>query len=96
MPQGNAEAVAWYRLAADQGQASAQFNLGVMYNSGDGVPQDDVSAHMWFNLAASRSSGEDRERSVEARDAVAERMTSEQLAEAQGQSTEPHCARTKF
>ena len=38
---------------------------------------------MWRNLAASRETGEDRELSVEARDAVASLMTAEQLAEAQ-------------
>ncbi len=32
----------WYRLAADQGYASAQFNLGVMYATGEGFPQDDA------------------------------------------------------
>ena len=34
VPQDYAEAVRWYRLAADQGYASAQYNLGVMYNNG--------------------------------------------------------------
>ena len=34
----------------------------------DGVPQDYVQAHMWFNLAASRMTGEDRELAVENRD----------------------------
>ena len=48
-----------------------------------GVSQDYVEAHMWFNLAAAQSSDEDREPYVKNRDAVAERMTAEQLAEAQ-------------
>ncbi len=48
----------WYRLAADQGNASAQYNLGVMDGNGEGVLQDYVEAHMWFNLAAAQSSGE--------------------------------------
>ena len=42
----------WYRLAADQGNASAQFNLGVMYAKGEGVPQDYAEAVKWFRLAA--------------------------------------------
>ena len=29
VPQDDAEAVRWYRLAAEQGEASAQYNLGV-------------------------------------------------------------------
>ena len=53
VPQDDAEAVRWFRLAAEQGVASAQFNLGVAYAKGEGVPQDYVSAHMWLNLAAS-------------------------------------------
>jgi len=39
-------------LATD-GVAQAQNNLGWMYSKGQGVPQDSVSAHMWFNVAAS-------------------------------------------
>ena len=35
-----AEAVKWYRKAAEQGLALAQFNLGVMYEKGKGVLQD--------------------------------------------------------
>ena len=31
--------VRWYRLAAEQGHASAQSNLGVMYANGEGVPE---------------------------------------------------------
>ena len=30
VPENDTEAVKWYRLAADQGNASAQFNLGVI------------------------------------------------------------------
>ncbi len=32
VPQDYAEAVKWYRLAAEQGYAYAQYNLGVMYD----------------------------------------------------------------
>ena len=44
------EAVNWYRRAADQGHADAQFNLGVSYADGEGVPQDFTSASPveWF------------------------------------------------
>ncbi len=55
--EDDAEAVRWYRLAADQGIASAQNNLGFMYARGRGVPQDDVQAHMWYNLSASHEPG---------------------------------------
>ena len=40
------------RQAAEQGDATAQFNLGNMYANGEGVPQDDPEAARWFRLAA--------------------------------------------
>lgn len=40
------------RLAAVQGHALAQSNLGLMYAQGLGTPQDFVRAHMWFSLGA--------------------------------------------
>jgi hypothetical protein len=42
----------WYEKAARQGNANAQSNLGVIYATGDGVPQDDRIAEKWFRLAA--------------------------------------------
>ena len=69
--------------AADSESAAAQFNLGVKYATGQGVPQDDVQAHMWYNLAASRVPGVLRVRAVEYRDDVADRMTPTQIAEAE-------------
>jgi TPR repeat protein len=44
--------VKWYRLAAEQGYADAQFNLGVMCDNGTGVTQDDKAAVKWYTLAA--------------------------------------------
>ena len=43
---------------------------------------------MWFNLAAAQFSGENRDGMVEARDAVADRMTAEQIAAAQRRARE--------
>ena len=86
MPQDNAEAVKWYRLAADQGIAEAQYNMGIMYKNGQGVPKDYVQAHMWFNLAASQFSAwkkENRADAMEAHDFLASKMIPAQIAEAQ-------------
>jgi uncharacterized protein len=80
--QDYTEAVKWYRLAAEQGVAEAQNNLGALYGDGKGVPQDYVQADMWFNLAASKSS-RIRDMAISDREAVASKMTPEQLAEAQ-------------
>jgi len=84
VPQDYKEAVRWWKLAAEQNHASAQNNLGTMYDYGRGVPQDYVQAHMWYNLAAaSGGDDEDREMAAKNRDLTAEKMTSEQIAEAQ-------------
>ena len=77
------EASRWYRRAAQQGHGKAQFSLGRMYEQGQGVPQDHVQAHMWLNLASAQASDEDQGSYARARDSVAEKMTPEQLAEAQ-------------
>ena len=37
---------------ADQGNASAQTNLGFMYDNGQGVPQDYAAAVKWYRMAA--------------------------------------------
>src|SRR5262249_48511432 len=52
VPQNEAEALKWFRLAAAQGHARAQLNLGLLYATGEGVPQDDAEALRWFRLAA--------------------------------------------
>jgi len=70
------------RVRAEAGDAVAQSNLGYRYDTGDGVPQDYGQAHMWFNLAASRSTGEDRGRSVGLRDPIADQLTPDDLSEA--------------
>ncbi|MGI9403386.1 MAG: tetratricopeptide repeat protein [Hyphomicrobium sp.] len=38
--------------AAEQGDAKAQFNLGLMYGEGRGVARDDAKARAWFQKAA--------------------------------------------
>ena len=37
---------------AEQGDANAQVNLGMMYYRGEGVPQDYKTVAKWFRLAA--------------------------------------------
>ena len=45
-------ALKWYRLAAEQGYANAQFVLGQLYSYGKGVPQDHEATTRWYHLAA--------------------------------------------
>ena len=88
VPEDDAESVRWLRLAADQGAADAQHSLGTRYERGLGVPQNIVASHMWFTLAAARSSDENSDAYAKARDAVAARMTADQIAEAQRRARE--------
>ena len=46
------ESVKWYRLAAEQGLADAQYTLGFMYIYGHGVEKDHWQAVVWFRRAA--------------------------------------------
>ena len=47
-----ADAVEAIRRAAEQGDADAQYNLGLMYDNGGGVPEDDAEAVRRYRLAA--------------------------------------------
>lgn len=47
-----AKAAQLLRVDAEQGNAVAQTNLGLMYNDGLGVPQDNKKAVWWYRLAA--------------------------------------------
>ena len=90
VPLDFAKAMKWYRKAAEQGNTVAQLQLGLMYANCirvpkdvvEGVPKDEAKAYMFFNFAAANGSeywseGEKR------RDALAKRMTKEQIAEGQ-------------
>ena len=58
--------VSCWQQKAEQGDATAQFNLGVMYDQGLGVVQNYVQAHKFFNIAAARSTGGDQEQAARA------------------------------
>jgi TPR repeat protein len=49
-----ATALTKFRRAAQQGSASAQFNIGLMYDEGQGVAQDYKEAVRWYKLAAAQ------------------------------------------
>ena len=44
----------WYKKAAKQGHAEAQYNLGAMHENGDGVDQSDSMAMRWYAKAAAQ------------------------------------------
>ena len=86
-----ATAVRLIRPLAEQGDANAQYNLGVLYDNGLGVPQDRVRAYMWLNLAAMQG----RESAATFRDLVARLMSPAQIAEAQKLAREWKPANTR-
>ena len=43
-----------FAQAADQGNAEAQYNLGLMYDSGEGLTQDYAKAAKWYEKAANQ------------------------------------------
>jgi TPR repeat protein len=51
--QYDAEAARLCTLAAEKGNAGAQFNIGLMYANGKGVLANQVLAHMWLSVAIS-------------------------------------------
>jgi TPR repeat protein len=48
------------RPLADQGDAQAQYNLGVFYENGQGVPPNDAEAVKWYHKAAEQGYGDAR------------------------------------
>ncbi|MCI0427175.1 MAG: sel1 repeat family protein [Nitrospiraceae bacterium] len=79
VPQDFKMAVKWYRRSANQGNDLAQKKLGMMYELGEGVPKDYVQAYMWYKLGAANGA----KPVAVLLDALAIRMTSDQLVEAQ-------------
>ena len=64
---------------AEQGNSWAQNNLGVMYDSGRGVPEDNLQAYAWYNIAAAQG----HDLAEHNKKLIAESMTREQRARAQ-------------
>ncbi len=69
-------------LAAPNASPDALFQLGLMYAAGRDVGADLVTAHMWFNIAASRGNADARRMRTE----LALDMTRGQIMEAQRQA----------
>ena len=80
----------WWTLAAEQGNADAQNNLGVMYGAGRGVLKDYVYAHMWGNIAATNGN----KMGTKLRDFVEKKMTPADISAAQKLARE--CVRKNY
>ena len=85
MSRDLSKAAYWYELAARQGYALAQGNLGTLLAKGTGVPKNLVQAYAWTVLAASAYSNWEsvqKEHALLNRDWIAARMSAKELAEA--------------
>jgi len=74
--------IAYFRRAAERGDAPSQMQLGLDYATGRGVKQDNVEALMWYTLALPQLEGDDRQTALTARQLVAAKMTPDQIKEA--------------
>jgi TPR repeat protein len=95
VPQDYRLAAQWYYRAAEQGNVRAQHLLGMLYDKGQGVTLDHVEAHKWLNLAASRASSADRDYFTRIRNAVASKLTRDQIYEAQRRAREWQARRAR-
>ena len=73
------EAVKWWRKAAEQNNAQAQFNLFTCYFNGTGVTKNYIEALKWVKLAADHGD-EDAKQKLPF---LHQEMTPEQIAQAQ-------------
>ena len=48
------EALKWYKKAAEQGYGEAQYNLGLMYDNGEGVEINKQEAIKWYKKSAKK------------------------------------------
>ena len=78
-PQAYDAAADLYIQAATSGHPFAQFKLGLLYDKGHGVPQDLILAYKWLNLAAARASKRERDYFLRLRNAVASKMSADQI-----------------
>ena len=79
---------------AEGGCVESQYKLGLMYATGHGVGQDNVLAHMWFNIANSLASKRMRKYYIKDKKSAEKEMSSAQIIKAQKMARE--CVRKKY
>jgi len=83
VPQSYDAAADLYLRAAVQGDPGAQSRLGLLYDKGHGVPQNVILSYKWLNLAAAHATKRERDYYLRLRNAVASKMSSDQIVEGQ-------------
>jgi uncharacterized protein len=79
VPQAYEAAFDFYCRGAVQGDPFAQAMLGLMYDKGHGTHEDFIQAYKWLDLAAARSRGRERDAYLRFRDAVASKMSRDEI-----------------
>jgi TPR repeat protein len=82
-PQAYDAAADLYLHAAVRGNPFGQAMLGLLYDKGHGVPQDYILAYKWLNLAAARAPKRERDYYLRLRNAVASKMSPDQIVAGQ-------------
>jgi TPR repeat protein len=77
------ENVKWLLRAAEQGKVTAQYDLGINYSRGEGVPKNDIEAYKWFSIAAANG----LDKSAKRRDSLAQSISREEIVEGQRRAT---------
>ena len=90
--RNDAEALNWFRKAAEQGYGDALGNMAYMYGGGFGVPKNYVLAEMFVELAEARHANEFDLKMTRA--VVRQHVTAAQTAEAKKRAAE--CLRANF
>jgi TPR repeat protein len=83
VPQAYDAAADLYQRAAVQGDPFAQSRLGLIYDKGHGVPQNVILSFKWLDLAAAHAKKRERDYYLRLRNAVASKMSSNQILEGQ-------------
>jgi len=78
------EARSGWLESASQGNVESLYELGKMYGEGQGVLQDFITAHAYFNVAAAKG----HQQSVQARQILDDMMTNEERAQARKKASE--------
>lgn len=92
--ENNAAVLGDLRTLAEQGDAEAQYKLGLMYLRGRGVAQNYVAAYMWIYLANAGATGDLEADTAKARFEISSVITPEQVADARRRAIEWQKKRT--
>lgn len=78
VPQDYREAVKMYTNASDNGLSSAMNNLGIMYENGEGVSQNNIIAYALYNLSSAKDSSSEND-ALKYRNSILSKMTNQEI-----------------